>query len=441
MNKFNPNIFLLLLLISFGFSCSSPEGKKKSPSIKTRKYSAKEIYQQTVNNTVTIITDRGLGSGFFIDSNIIVTNYHVIEGVNAASIALNNTNKKYVVAGYLSVDKINDLVLLQVNYKNNSYILIENQIPSPGEKIFAIGSPIGLAKTISEGIVSGIRDFQSRKLLQISAPISHGSSGCPILNENAKLVGVAVGAFSEGNNINFCIPVNFLKTLLDFKTNYPIELASLLTISPQPEDKKKETKSNNESSDSKRVTVIEIPKDRKKETKKNTQSTDSKRVTVRKIPKDMSHLIGEHFVSFQLHDQLHDEKLMCNIKASIYLFKGKYYIKKLYTIDKYNSDYDLDIKGEITLYDNLYSSGYTEKDRLDFDGNILMTLPNCKGKNPYTFETSVFWPGTENYYPGAEFTTWGNVKECASTNQSFQPRVFISKSKGLLNEKSFQRRR
>ncbi len=216
-------LILVLLLVT---SCNSPEPKNSNTDNKI--LSAKEIYDKNLDNTVTITTSKGLGSGFFIDSNIIVTNYHVIEGAETAVVVLNNSNQKQMVLGYLAVDKINDLALLQLNYKNKTFIKIEDQIPRPGEKVFAIGSPVGLDKTISEGIISGLRDFESKKLLQITAPISHGSSGCPILNENNRLVGVAVGGLSDAENIGFCIPTNYVNSLIAFRNNYSTPLKTLI---------------------------------------------------------------------------------------------------------------------------------------------------------------------------------------------------------------------
>ena len=227
-------VFAIIFIFNF-YCCNSPTPEQKEINTKsgTENLSATEIYQRTVNETVTVITKKGLGSGFFIDSNIIVTNYHVIEGADKADILLNNSEKKYAVIGYLAVDKINDLILLQIEYISTSFISMADKMPQPGEKIYAIGSPVGLSKTISDGLISGIRDFQNKKLLQITAPISHGSSGCPIIDERGRLVGVAVSGITDASNIGFCIPVNFIKTLLDFRQGFTSELSSLYSNQSQ----------------------------------------------------------------------------------------------------------------------------------------------------------------------------------------------------------------
>jgi hypothetical protein len=264
-HNFNKLLKSLLFLL---ISCNSIEKKEKLDHDKTIRFTAKEIYKSNVFNTVTVLTDGGIGSGFFIDSNKVVTNYHVIAGMNNVDIMLNNSDKRFPVIGYLSVDKMNDLVLLQVDYNNNSWISIESTPPQPGENIFAIGSPVGLSKTITEGIVSSIRNFKDKKLLQITTPISHGSSGSPILNESGKLVGVAVGGIEEGNNIGFCIPSTLVNSLIDFREQYTRsmdQLASSETKSvKEAEPPRSHENSSSLSSESpidydKVFTVVQIP--------------------------------------------------------------------------------------------------------------------------------------------------------------------------------------
>lgn len=243
-----------LLLLSISISCNSIGKNENGDSEKQIKFTATEIYKNNVFNTVTVLTTEGIGSGFFIDSNKVVTNYHVVAGMNNAEIMLNNSDKKYSVIGYLSVDKMNDLILLQVDYTNESWIPIQSTPPQPGESIFAIGSPIGLSKTISEGIVSSIRNFNDKKLLQITTPISHGSSGSPVLNESGKLVGVAVGGIEEGNNIGFCIPSTLVNSLFDFREQFTRSLNQLDPIETKPikddQRPKINEKRSNESSES-----------------------------------------------------------------------------------------------------------------------------------------------------------------------------------------------
>ncbi len=185
------------------------------------------IYKNTVNSTVTIETDIGLGSGFFVAPNIIATNFHVIEGATQASCYLNNSTTKYKIEGYLAADKSVDLILLQVSTLNKPAILFADESVSPGQALYVIGSPKGLPATISDGIVSGMRDFEGYKLIQMTAPISPGSSGGPVLNSKGQLIGISVSQLSEGQNLNFAIPKSYLQVLLEFKKEYPIAISTL----------------------------------------------------------------------------------------------------------------------------------------------------------------------------------------------------------------------
>jgi hypothetical protein len=175
---------------------------------------AETIYKKTVNSTVTIETEEGFGSGFFISTNLIVTNYHVIKGSVEAYCYSSNSPIKYKVQGYVAVDKSNDLVLLKIIGLNRPALMFAAGLPHPGQNIYVIGTPIGLSATISSGIISGLRNFNSRELIQITAPISPGSSGGPVLNSQGLLVGVSVSQLAEGQNLNFAIPAKHLRGLL-----------------------------------------------------------------------------------------------------------------------------------------------------------------------------------------------------------------------------------
>jgi hypothetical protein len=225
MKIYKSLIFLTLTCIAV-CSCNNQGSEKNKEETQKQKLSPNEIYSQKVDATCTILTDIGQGSGFFVDSNIIVTNYHVIADAKFFEVVLNNVSKKYNVIGYLAIDKINDLVLLMVDYNNKCLFNIEREIPNPGDHVFSISTPIGLTKILSDGLISGKKNFEGRKLIQITVPISHGSSGCPIINEYGDVVGIAVGGIEEGNNLNFCIPTSYLTTLLDFKESYPTTLGS-----------------------------------------------------------------------------------------------------------------------------------------------------------------------------------------------------------------------
>jgi len=133
------------------------------------------------------------GSGFFIASDRIITNRHVIERASRVEVHLLN-GKKYPVRGVLAVDGEGDLALLQVDVPAGSAVPlpIVRSVPAEGESIVVVGNPYGLEGSVSNGIVSAVRDISGYgRIIQITAPISPGSSGSPVVNMGGQVIGVA----------------------------------------------------------------------------------------------------------------------------------------------------------------------------------------------------------------------------------------------------------
>lgn len=148
------------------------------------------------------------GTGFFIRGDLIVTNAHVIK--NAIHLyAKSGDGQQYAVESVLAEDPDHDLAILRVQGIQKA-LSIAADLPQVGERVFVIGSPLGLDQTVTEGIVSAIRNVPIMgKVLQISAAISHGSSGSPVINSNGSVIGIATFKLTEGENLNFAIPATF----------------------------------------------------------------------------------------------------------------------------------------------------------------------------------------------------------------------------------------
>lgn len=149
------------------------------------------------------------GSAFFIAPGHIVTNYHVIEGGGMGEI-YTHEGFAYPVARILATDPTADLAVLEVELPQGVQIEalpIARVDVQEGEDVVVIGNPMGLQGTVSQGIVSAVRRPTSGlPLVQITAPISQGSSGSPVLNMRGEVIGVAVMYASEGQNLNFAVP-------------------------------------------------------------------------------------------------------------------------------------------------------------------------------------------------------------------------------------------
>jgi tetratricopeptide (TPR) repeat protein len=148
------------------------------------------------------------GSGFFVGPDRVVTNRHVLEGAYKSEILLTN-NKTYAVKGALAVDGAGDIALLQVDLPPGAAQPLEviKESPQEGETIVVIGNPLGLEGSVSNGIISAVRDVQNfGRIIQITAPISPGSSGSPVINLRGQVVGVATLQITEGQSLNFAVP-------------------------------------------------------------------------------------------------------------------------------------------------------------------------------------------------------------------------------------------
>ena len=164
----------------------------------------------------------GQGSGFFIDrEGHFITNYHVLAGAYQAEVKTKD-GKIYPISSVIAENKVMDLIKVSTDIPRASIHLLNvtGTLPAIAERIVVIGSPLGLAQTISEGIISGVREIPNRgKTLQISAPISSGSSGSPVVNMKGQVVGVATFYLKKGQSLNFAIPAQYLINLKSFGTS------------------------------------------------------------------------------------------------------------------------------------------------------------------------------------------------------------------------------
>ncbi len=149
------------------------------------------------------------GSGFFVRAGQVVTNLHVIRGAVRAEIkTLDGKGKTYPVTGAVGVDEEGDLVILNVDMPDDRPRSVEfaSVLPDEGETIFVVGNPLKLEGSVSDGIVSAVREVPNvGRIVQITAPVSHGNSGSPVFNMKGQVVGVVTVKVTNGQNINLAI--------------------------------------------------------------------------------------------------------------------------------------------------------------------------------------------------------------------------------------------
>lgn len=200
-----------------------------------RAFSLPELAERTKPSVVLLeISDAsgrklGSGTGFFVSSSgRIVTNYHVVEHGERVSGTLSD-GRKIEIVGALGWDRERDLAVLQAEPGDYPALpLGDSAKVRPGDEVFVIGSPLGLSGTISSGIVSALRDEGIGDIdavgpkpqlagwgIQITAAISPGSSGSPVMTKEGEVIGIAVGARTDGQALNFAVPSAAAKSLLD----------------------------------------------------------------------------------------------------------------------------------------------------------------------------------------------------------------------------------
>jgi hypothetical protein len=174
-----------------------------------------------------IMSDKGgspiaQGSGFLISNDgVILTNYHVIAEGSSAVVKLPD-GTFYVVDGVLASDKVRDVAVIKAHGSSFRTLTLGNSDQlQVGEEVVAIGNPLSLESTVSNGIVSGIRTVEEEggNFLQVTTPISPGSSGGPLFNMAGEVVGITTMYLKEGENLNFAIPINDAKPLLSIESS------------------------------------------------------------------------------------------------------------------------------------------------------------------------------------------------------------------------------
>jgi serine protease Do len=187
------------------------------------------LVKQIGEAVVQVRTPEGLGSGFFINADgYLITNFHVIEGEMEISVEVYRQNdgqldrETYKQVKIVAINKFHDLALLKIEDKDApkfKYITLGNSDAlNVGDAVFAIGSPLGLERTVTQGIVSTkTRELEGELYLQTSAQINPGNSGGPLFNLAGEVVGVTNMKITFGEGLGFAIPVELVKSFLDHR--------------------------------------------------------------------------------------------------------------------------------------------------------------------------------------------------------------------------------
>ena len=188
-----------------------------------------DLVNQLGEAVVQVRTPSGLGSGFIINEDgFLMTNFHVIEGETQISVEVYHQTggelerKSYKQVRIIAINKFADLALLKIEEKGApkfKYVLLGNaDALAVGESVFAVGSPLGLERTVTEGIMSTkTRPMAGELYLQTTAQINPGNSGGPLFNLRGEVVGITNMKITFGEGLGFAIPVEAVKYFLDHR--------------------------------------------------------------------------------------------------------------------------------------------------------------------------------------------------------------------------------
>jgi hypothetical protein len=226
------NRYLLLIVLASLFSPASVL------LAQVARLSAGEIYRASAPSVVYIEKkdekgDVWTGTGFVVGADgKILTNYHVIRNAKEASVRLANGDR-YDTVEVLDVDRRKDIALIKIKAIDLQPLRVGNSGAAQiGDTVYSLSNPLGLYdNTLSEGIISGIRQRDGYRVLQITAPISHGSSGGPLFNARGEVVGITFESREEGQSLNFAVPIDYARGMLA-SPSPPRPLASVYDPDP-----------------------------------------------------------------------------------------------------------------------------------------------------------------------------------------------------------------
>jgi serine protease Do len=192
-------------------------------------HNVQDLVKQLGQAVVQVRTPEGLGSGFFVNADgYLITNFHVIEGETEISVEVYSQvngqldRETYKQVRIIAINKFHDLALLHIEDKNApkfKYVTLgSSDALNVGDSVFAIGSPLGLERTVTEGILSTkTRELEGELYLQTTTQINPGNSGGPLFNLAGEVVGVTNMKIVFGEGLGFAIPVELVKNFLDHR--------------------------------------------------------------------------------------------------------------------------------------------------------------------------------------------------------------------------------
>ncbi|MET0792100.1 MAG: trypsin-like peptidase domain-containing protein [Polyangiaceae bacterium] len=196
---------------------SSHPGSPSSEATRPSPQTPADITARATPAIVTVRAGDSLGTGFVVRKDgWIATNFHVVRGATEVTVEFSN-HKQFPVVEIMNANRLHDLVILRIDAANLPVLSIgDSDHVRPGDSVLAIGHPLGFEDTVSNGLISAVREVHAGlRVLQISAPIAPGSSGGPLFNDRGEVIGVATAIITSGQNLNFGLPSKYVSDLVE----------------------------------------------------------------------------------------------------------------------------------------------------------------------------------------------------------------------------------
>ena len=206
-------------------ACGGAEVEQRAaeaPRLAAAAMSPADIARRATPSVVQIRARGRIGSGFVVASDgRIATSLHVVEDADQLVVVLAD-GRTFTRVQVVDHDEEQDVVVLSIAASRLTPLPLAREPVQSGERVVVIGHPQGLANTVSDGLVSALRERDGTEMLQISAPVSPGSSGGPVLNDRGQVVGVTTSTHQRGQNLNFAAPVSRLLPLMRSTARRPL---------------------------------------------------------------------------------------------------------------------------------------------------------------------------------------------------------------------------
>lgn len=209
-----PTILLLLLLIP--------------ANIRGQERKSEEVYKSILPSVMTLVVEKKDGSvvtgtAFLaIKDGLAITAWHVIRN-GARAIARFASGEEFEVSGVVDKDEKRDIAIIRVKVFGRATLGLAAMQPDVGSRVYVIGAPKGLEFTISDGLLSQVRDVEGVRQYQFSCPASPGNSGGPLVSSSGEVIGVVSWQFRDGQNLNFAVPSNFALGLDSSLPTHPLD--------------------------------------------------------------------------------------------------------------------------------------------------------------------------------------------------------------------------